>query len=189
MSLQSYISQAPGLRIDFLFVDKRGNNPNLFPIICSFLNTEGGIIIIGLNRDKESQGLTKKDIDEFKVFLTEKSEEHKGYLNPSKGLYTSEFKEGNDYYLIIKVPKSQSIHMSGENYYIREGSDSVALHDPEKIQKLFLTRRENTESEIIHTITKDDLDMRILSKVRTLASSIDSNHRWLTQSDVEILSG
>jgi len=186
MQLEYYLKQPASYRLDF-FELKNGEIPLLFPTICAFLNSDGGEIVIGMSREKEVKELREADIQDFIKKYEDRSLHHKGYLNPSRlcDLKKIKYKEGH--IVVIDVRKSPVIHQSGEKYYIRDESKIKWVNDPQEIARLFSSRNIYTESEIVTSISRENLDLNLLIKARTIAIARNSNHRWLTMSDDEIL--
>lgn len=187
MDLNYYLSHPPGIRLEFLEIDNHGYSAFLFPTICSFLNSEGGEIIVGLSREKISQQLTSSTIDFFITGLNEGLLHNKALLNPSRGLQIDKMNHDSDHFAVVKILQSPEVHRSAGRFYKRIGDLSKWLIDSHEIEELFLSKRPSTETKLCYDVQPSDLDFNLLQKARSIINLRDSNHRWLTMGDAELI--
>ena len=172
MTIRDYLTKQPGLHYDFFLYNKRDYYPLLFPTICAFLNTEGGQIVIGISRDNQAKGMSETELDTFKNSFDEKSNRHKGFLNPSRIFHLNEIKEDNTYFLVIRIERSPILHKSGDRFYKRVDSETVLVDDPQEISELFSQKRTDYESTKLPEISQSDLDLELLKKAESNTNNI-----------------
>lgn len=132
-STETLLHRGEGESIEF----KEGTkNPNLLKSIAAFLNTGGGILLIGVNDDAEVLGIPEysaatadKFDQDFRNLIREKIGSHAlAFIKFSHGNY-----RGNGIYRIDCAPADQaqflkdSKGISGEAFYIRSGSTNQQL--------------------------------------------------------------
>ena len=66
--IKELLQQGEGLNVEF----KKANNAlpgNLFETVCSFLNTDGGYIFLGVDDNGNVTGVNKNNIEQMKANL------------------------------------------------------------------------------------------------------------------------
>ncbi len=188
--IRHLINQPAGAHLDFLSVDRRNVVPNLFRTICAFLNSEGGTIFIGVSRDKEYQYLTSRQIAHLKSDTSEKLLRNASFMKPPISLPMEEAEIDGHRLLWIKVERSSQVHKTQDQIYDRNGTENKLLFEEPDINRMYDRKRQTySESEILPYLEKSDLDLGLLEKARSLASKVDSTHKWLSMTDDEILRG
>lgn len=122
--LVDLIKNGEGEQVEF----KESLDPKAGKTITAFLNTRGGMLIVGISDQGHIVGIRKKDIDRiFADILTA--------IHPRPAVHTEKLKAGNDLLFIIHVPKSEKLHTYGNIGYIRIGSTTRELELTEIMEK------------------------------------------------------
>lgn len=144
-STETLLERGEGEHIEF----KEGaNNPNILKSIAAFLNTRGGIVLIGVNDDAETLGIPDYSIgsaDKFdqdlRNLIREKIGSHAlAFIRFSHGKY-----RGKGIYRIDCAEADQpqflkeSKGIAGEAFYIRSGSTNQQLDFKSALH--YITRR------------------------------------------------
>ena len=123
-------------------------------------------------------------MDEAHRYYAPASKKAINYLNPVLGLeYTAKL------LLWVYVPPTSTVEKCINRIYDRnEDGDMDITDSPIQLQNMY-NRKSNTyvEHKIFPYVTKDDLRIDLMDKVRNLAKSKNPDHQWLKMSDDEIM--
>ena len=86
--------------------------------IAAFANSEGGVILIGVDDLKEIIGLDLHELDTVEKTVVEICDDD---IEPTIFIYTEKFRIDYKNLLKIGVPRSQFVHKSPNGYFVREG--------------------------------------------------------------------
>ena len=138
-------------------IDGRG----IQKIAVAFANADGGEFVVGIKDAKEEPNVSKRwsgavTPEDFNGLLQAIFE-----IQPTLNVtFDALFSEGHDGYLLrVAVDKSSEVHKTRqEKVYIRYGSQSLLLNDPQKILELsFAKGASSYEDQPIESITPDEL--------------------------------
>jgi len=87
----------------------------------------------------------------------------------------------DNHLLIIEVPRSPILNKSGESLYKRVAKETMRVSEPQEVLELSASKRKNTVSEMLPFLTKEDLNMELVTKA--IARIGNSTHQWLSMSD------
>jgi len=146
------------------FFDKKGlgiDGKGVQKIAIAFANADGGEFVIGVKdtKDEPDVNMRWQGAEETEVFngLLQALFEVQPTLNIT---YDALFSEGFDGYLLrVTVDKSSDVHKTkSEKVYLRYGTQSLPINDPQKILELsFAKGAASFEDQTINTITPDTL--------------------------------
>ena len=181
------ISQGEGVTLEFK--DSRGGLPDSFyESAVSLSNTDGGVILLGVDDDGVIMGLTLEECKHMQKDLvtalnTPECVWPSIYVQP----FTITLPEGS--IVVCQVLVSSQVHQYKTGIYIREeDADIIITDNQQKIGDLYLRKRNCfTETTIYPHLTMDDLDASLFDKARTLIRAYRSDHLWLTLSNEELL--
>lgn len=185
--VRNIIIQGEGVAVEFK--DSRGGLPNSFyESSVSLSNTDGGIILLGVDDDGVIIGLTVEECKRMQKDLVTA-------LNTPKcvwpSIYVQPFiitlPEGS--IVICQVPVSSQVHQYKNDIFIREeDTDIIITNNQQKIGELYLRKRNCfTETTIYPHLTMNDLDGGLFDKARSLIRGYRSDHPWLMLSNEELL--
>ena len=130
-----------GEKINVEFKLAQGGLPkNIYETVCSFLNTKGGEIILGVDDKRNVVGLPSDNIDKYK------KEFSTGINNPTKLFPTvylnmEEYTISNKKILYINIPEGSQVYKCNNKYYLRnyEGDYDIT-HNPTLVSNLYLRK-------------------------------------------------
>jgi ATP-dependent DNA helicase RecG len=184
--LERILSKGEGLRVEFKKAQK-GIPASLYDTVVSFLNREGGIILLGVDDDGAVLGLREYNIMQFKSDIIT-SLNNAEIVSPVFPLSVNEAKYENNKILYIRVPVSSTVHKHRNTYFDRENDSDIRVSDHSRIGEMYARKRqEYTENQIYPFLKIEDLDNNIFYKVRNRISLLNSTHPWLECSNERLL--
>lgn len=181
------ISQREGFTIEFK--EATGGTPGSFyESAVSMSNTDGGVILLGVDDDGTVMGLTTEACKHMQKDIVTALNEPK-CVWPS--IYVQPFivshPEGE--ILVCQIVASSQVHRHKEKVYVREHDADIDITDnQQKISDLYLRKRNFfTETKIYPHLKMDDLDTSLFDKARVIIRGYRSDHSWLTLDNEELL--
>lgn len=181
------ISQGEGTTIEFK--DATGGTPSSFyESAVSMSNTDGGVILLGVDDDGIVMGLSteackhmQKDV--VTALNTPDCVWPSIYVQP----FVVSHSEGE--ILVCQIAASSQVHQYKEKIYVRENESDIDITDNQlRIGDLYLRKRNFfTESKIYPHLTMDDLDAPLFDRARALIRGYRSDHPWLALDNEELL--
>ena len=161
---------------------------SLYESVCSFLNHNGGFILIGVNDKGKIIGVNPDKIQDLKnnIISTVKN---KDLFLPTLYL-TPEIVEIEDKVVMaLNVPCGQYVYRYNGRYFDRNGEIDLDITDhPELLLSLFERKNPHLfEERFVDRLTMNDLDHQTFQYCRNILSASKPNHSWLQLSDEEIL--
>lgn len=185
--IRRIISQGEGVVIEFK--DATGGVPSSFyESAVSMSNTDGGVILLGVDDDRTIMGLTVEDCKQMQTDLVTA-------LNESDCVWPSIFVQPftvtlpEGAILVCQLTASSQVHEYKGDIYVREDEADICITDnQQRIGDLYLRKRNFfTETIIYPYMTMDDLDAALFDKARSLIRGYRSDHPWLMLSNEELL--
>ena len=184
--LDKIIDQGEGIRIEFKEA-QNGVPASLYDTVCSFLNHEGGIILLGVNDDGTILGLSEQNLKNLKQDIVT-TLNNPDVLSPIFPLPVEEVVHPNGTILYIRVPLSSFVHKHKNIIYDRENDSDFRVTDEARIADLYARKRNVfTENKIFSHLQITDLDRSLFDKVRSRLALVNANHPWLEASNERIL--
>ncbi len=87
--------------------------------IAAFANTQGGIILIGIDDNREIVGLEQQALDSVEKMVVEICEDS---IEPAVSVFTEKLRIDDKNLLKIEVPRSLFVHKTPNGYFARQGS-------------------------------------------------------------------
>lgn len=159
-----------------------------YDTVVSFLNREGGTIILGANDNGLITGIDMISVEQMKKDIVT-ALNNKDVINPPVNfpLYQLVDENGKTV-LCIKIPVSSQIHTHGGIIYDRENDSDIRIEDDTRISDLYFRKRNYfTENEIFPHLKIEDLDDNLFDKARTIIRSVDTSHPWISATNMTIL--
>jgi ATP-dependent DNA helicase RecG len=168
--------------------EQYGIQEDVYETVCSFSNRYGGYIIMGAEDDGTPIGVKQNMVKDMKRnFVNQLNNPDK--MSPTLYLSIEDFEYEGKILLWVYVPPTATVEKCGNRIYDRnEDGDMDITDSPIQLQNMY-NRKSTTyaEHKIFPYVTKNDLRMDLMEKVRNLAKSKNPDHQWLTMSDEEIL--
>jgi ATP-dependent DNA helicase RecG len=185
--MQKLLSKDEKITIEYKECQKEIQD-DVYDTVCSFSNRYGGYIIMGVKDGGIPIGIDRKLIKDMKRnFVNQLNNPEK--MSPTLYLSIEDFEYEGKTLLWVYVPPTSTVEKCANKIYDRnEDGDMDITDSPIQLQNLYKRKSDTyTERRIFPYVTKDDLRMDLMDKVRNLAKSKNANHPWLEMSDDEIL--
>ncbi|MGV8091388.1 MAG: RNA-binding domain-containing protein [Mangrovibacterium sp.] len=184
--LQHILNQGEGLHVEFKKAQD-GVPASLYDTVVSFLNREGGVILLGVSDDANVLGLTDQNIARMKQDVVT-ALNNPDVINPPYPLAVREVLLNNQTLLYIRVPVSSFVHKHGMVVFDRENDSDIQVIDEARIAQLYARKQQVfTENQIFSYLRMEDLDDQLFQKVRTHIANLNSTHPWLEGTNERIL--
>jgi len=184
--LHKILSRGENLHNEFKRADVK-IPAHFYDTVVSFLNREGGTIILGADDDGNIVGVTENAVEQMKKDIVT-ALNNKEIINPPVNFPVYQLNENGKTVLCIKIPVSSQIHSHKGVIFDRENDSDIRIEDNVRISELYFRKRNHfTENEIYPALTMDDLDENIFAKARNFLRYVEPFHPWLTTSNMDIL--
>lgn len=104
--------------------------------IAAFANSQGGVILIGVDDYREIVGLELQELDSVEKTVVEICEDS---IEPTVSIFTEKLRIAEKNLLKIGVPRSLFVHKTANGYYTRQESSKKEM-STEQLARLFQTR-------------------------------------------------
>ncbi len=170
------------------FKEARNEVPDsLYDTVASFLNKEGGIILLGVTDDGLVLGLEAANIVQLKQNVVT-ALNNPDVINPPYALAVRDAEYEDKKILYIRVPVSSLVHKHAGIIFDRENDSDIRVNDDRQINDIYFRKRQNfTETQIFTELKMEHLNQEVFDKVRKLLAAINTTHPWLTASNERIL--
>ena len=92
--------------------------------IAAFANTQGGVILIGVDDDRNIVGLELQELDRVEKTVVEICEDS---IEPAVPIFTEKLRIDDKNILKIVVPRSLFVHKTSNGYFTRKGSSKKEM--------------------------------------------------------------
>lgn len=156
----------------------------LLETACAFLNSEGGLIAIGV--EDPNKAARSNRVIGISQYASQLSEVHnlitKEFEPPLiEGIILTEIEVINrhgaaDKIILLKVPKGRDIHsLKKGDTFVRKGSSNFKIGATEITRLRFEKGSLKYEEELARTVTLDDLDTNLLQQYKRDNDSLEDN--------------
>ena len=161
---------------------------SIYETVCAFLNRNGGDILLGVNDNKEIQGINKDRIELIKKdFIS--SINNPQVMSPPVYLLINQVEIDHKQILHIYVPVGSQVQKYKNRIYDRnEDGDFDITDNHTLITQLYLKKQISySENKIYPYCELQDLDENIIDKARKLAVNQNPTHPWKEMNNLELL--
>jgi ATP-dependent DNA helicase RecG len=184
--IRHIIAKGEGTRIEFKEA-QLGVPDSFYDTVVSFLNKEGGIILLGLTDDGVVLGLDDANLMQLKQDIVT-SLNNPDVINPPYALPIRDVNYDKHSLLYLHVPISSLVHKHAGVIFDRENDSDFRVTEDRQISEIYFRKRQNfSETQIFPNLKMENLNLEVFDKVRKLIASINSTHPWLTSSNERIL--
>ena len=160
---------------------------SFYDTVVSFLNREGGVIVLGVNDKGNVIGIDPDSVENMKKDIVT-ALNNKDVINPPVNFPIYQLQENGKIVLCVKVPVSSQIHTHKNIIFDRENDSDIRIEDDVRISELYFRKRSHfTENEIFPFLSMDGLDEKLFEKTRTFVRAANAFHPWLTFSNMDML--
>ncbi len=158
-----------------------------YDTVVSFLNREGGIIVLGANDKGTVIGIEPDAVEQIKKDIVT-SLNNKDVVHPPVNFPIYQLNDNGKVVLCVKIPVSSQIHTHAGVIFDRENDSDIRIEDDARISELYFRKRSHfTENEIFPYLSMDGLDESLFDKTRAFVRAVNVRHPWLTASNMDIL--
>lgn len=159
----------------------------MFESVCSFLNRQGGHLLLGAKDDGTLIGVEAAALDALQRDFTTLSN-NPNKLQPPFLLELQPLELAGHTLLYVYVPQSSQVHRSGGVVFDRGHEGDFRLTDDTSISQLYARKSSYyTEGRIFPFLGASAFKPGLLDRARNLIRSNRPNHPWLALDDKELL--
>lgn len=176
--LNKILLQGEGLRVEFKEA-QNGVPDSLYDTVVSFLNRDGGIILLGIDDNSNILGLADQNLMQLKQNIVT-ALNNPDVIKPTFPLAINEVTIDKQTLLYIRVPVSSFVHKHNHVIYDRENDSDFRVIDEARIAEMYHRKRSVfTENQIFPNLKIEDLDNSLFDKVKSRIALVNANHPWL----------
>lgn len=161
---------------------------SFYDTVASFSNTDGGTILLGVDKDGNIEGINPLSETQIKLNIITS-------LNTPDLIYPPVMVEPfsvqcNDrLVMVVQVPASSQIHKYHGRIFKRAFEADIDISKNQtQLREMYLRKSKVfTEVQIIPHLSFTDLDPSLFQKARTLIRNMRSDHPWLLVDDEQML--
>ncbi len=179
------------------FKSAKGGFPaSLWQTYSAFANSNGGIILLGVEDDGTVSGLNKSSLPNLKkTFWDTINNRGKVSFNLMTQDGVKEVSYGSDIILAISVPRAKRTERpvyTGQNPLAgtyRRNHEGDYHCSQQEVKRMLSDQSEETSADrkILENFTFDDLDHRSFKEYRNRFASHKPDHSWLLEDDLSLL--
>jgi ATP-dependent DNA helicase RecG len=173
----SILKRGEGIAVEFKEARKQLPE-NLFETICAFLNTEGGMVLLGVRDDGTVTGVDPEYVRKLKTDLANLCNNPQK-LDPVFMLTIREVEFEKKIILILDVPVSSLVHKCCDTVFARNEDGDYKVSRPEAIAAI-VNRKQSyfSEQRVYPYITLEDFDVRLFDRAKRLIQGRSPGHPW-----------
>lgn len=161
---------------------------DFYETAVSFSNTDGGIVLLGVEDDGTVCGIEPGKVKQIIADLST-TLNSPDCVSPSIYVTPIEMEWKGKTTLVIQIPASSDVHRYKGAVYMRVGDVDINItKDEKRVQELCFEKSSHfTESRIYPYLQMEDLDPALFARVRILIRNFRADHPWLLASDEQML--
>ena len=161
---------------------------SLYESVCSFLNRNGGWILLGVHDDGEIVGVEPDRVNTLQKDIVNTLNNPEAFL-PKPYVEPEVVSVEGKTIIALNVPAGQYVYRLNGRYWDRNGDADVDVTDsPERLLMLFERKNPHIfEEREIMGMKMGDIDTDTMRICRRIVSVNHSNHAWLKLDDKELL--
>ena len=186
--LKYILSQGEGTTIEYK--EAQGGVPaSLYETVVSFSNTDGGVVVFGAADDGNIIGIPSVNLSKYSQEIVS-SLNNPDCIKPALYLEPVSVEHEDGHLLVLRVPVASQLHRyHGRVYWRSDDNDQDVTTNQQKISDIYFQKRDHfSESTIYKFLSYENLDEKLFDKARSIISTRNTNHPWLTMGNQEILS-
>ena len=125
--------------------------------IAAFANSQGGVLLIGVDDYREIVGLELQELDRVEKTVVEICEDN---IEPTVPIFTEKLRINDKNLLKIEVPRSLFVHKTSNGYFTRQGSSKREMRT-DQLARLLQSRSQariiNFDEQFVPNTSKETL--------------------------------
>lgn len=160
---------------------------NFFDTVCAFLNTDGGLIVLGVEDDGTVSGVDADAVGRIKKDISNLSNNPQK-LDPPHLLFPHDEKRDGKWIIRVQVPASSQVHQVGGTVFLRSEDGDYRIRGVNRLAAL-MNRKLSffTEQRVLPYLGLSDLDPALFDKARKLMLGRQPQHPWANLPPEELL--
>lgn len=151
---------------------------SLFETVCAFLNRDGGLVLLGVDNDKNVVGINENIVDGLCKEISNLSN-NPTKIAPCFLLHPTVVKYRGKLLIHIFVPISSQVHRCNGKIYDRSSDGDFELKTDEQIRNCYLRKNSfYTENTIYPYLFERDFEPGIIEKARKIIRAYRPMHPW-----------
>ncbi len=161
---------------------------SLYESVCSFLNHNGGQILVGVKDDGTIVGVNPDKAERLKANIVNSINNQELFL-PCPYFTPYILTVENKTVMLLDIPCGQYVYRFKGRYWDRNNDADIDVTDqPELLLSLFERKNPHLfEERIVEGLTMDQLDTKTFQYCRNILATIKPSHAWLQMTDEDIL--
>ncbi|RKU16447.1 transcriptional regulator [Candidatus Poribacteria bacterium] len=147
--------------------------------IAAFANARGGVILIGVDDNREIIGIDRRELDTAEKTVVEICQDS---IDPVLFIFTEKLRMGDKNLLKIEVPRSLFVHKTPNGYFIRQESSKREM-PTEQLARLFQSRSQAHiiafDEQFVPNTNKDTLKRDLYERFITEGATADDTEDLL----------
>lgn len=170
------------------FKESRSSMPSsLFETVTSFLNKDGGTILLGVSDDSAVVGIDSSAVEKLKKEIINASNNTE-VLAPPFTLSPESFEYEEKIIIYIQVTASSQVHKCRGEIYDREHDCDLRIRDHNRISEIYFRKRDIfTEGKIFPALSIEDFREDLFDKARRFIRAKRADHPWLEEDNKGLL--
>ena len=164
-----------------------GIESDTYETVCSFLNRFGGDLFLGVENDGNPRGVPPNAADDMITnFINMVS--NPDVISPTVYLTPKKIKYKGKTIIHIQVLPSSEVHTYKKVIYDRNNDKDVKVTSTSRIAALYIRKqRIFTEQRVFPHVTKNELQLDMMPRLRQMAANRQKDHPWKNMDDDQII--
>ena len=142
--------------------------------IAAFANARGGVILIGVDDNREIVGIDRQELDSAEKTVVEICTDS---IDPVLFIFTEKLRIDDRNLLKIEVPRSLFVHKTANGYFMRQGSSKREM-PTEQLARLFQSRSQARiiafDEQFVPSTNKETLKRELYERFITEGTTADA---------------
>ena len=142
--------------------------------IAAFANARGGVILIGVDDNREIVGIDRQELDSAEKTVVEICTDS---IDPVLFIFTEKLRIDDRNLLKIEVPRSLFVHKTANGYFMRQGSSKREM-PTEQLARLFQSRSQACiiafDEQFVPSTNKETLKRELYERFITEGTTVDA---------------
>ena len=185
--IKELLSRGEGKQIEFKKCTDKVS-ASVYETVCSFLNSEGGYIFLGVDDDGAILGVNPKCMSDMMKSIINTLNNPELFIPPMP--ITPELVDVDGKNIVyLSIPESEQVHRYKNHFYDRWGdADNDVSKHTYLVKNMFMRKeKESSENEVYPDISIEDMDKESFNIMRNHISIHNPNHPWLNMTNEEFL--
>ena len=186
LDLVDMLERGEGISVEF---KRCGSTPghDTFETICSFANRQGGSILLGVEDDGTVVGVSEGSSLDIQRNIVNRVNDPKAF-NAPPALDIEPVRHEGRTVIRVWVPLDAVVHRYKGIVYDRIADSDVKVETDAQLSAMYIRKQEHySERKVYRHLSKADLRLDLLPRIREMAVAKKANHPWGAMGDDELM--